>query len=701
MAFRGNTGDLGSCGEETDKITDLHQFHEEALFTESRDGVTGIKRRRRDPSSDGVRDLVMASGQDLALYDNESWNNLRDFVKPVKAIALPQDVPSTSDSRLIELKNQVQRLMEAHLSSTQPNQVNKITTSCEICSGPHDTQYCIEDPKQAFVEYASSRTDEAGGLVSNFMASQDVRLIKFEADFKQQQSEMTKKIDTVLKAITDRIAGALPSDTVKNPKLSTYPVLSACSDPTKDPQCSTHVHGSINNIMIHPKQQNDSRDSMTEEEKQEREGDPEDTNTIAYVEERRDTPLLEGKDIADVGNLGYNKDDGGIEWLDAEEPLDLVDTSEESVLGLEFSSIGLGNRGIGTGKTQEMAKYSTNTILFSIDSGANDRPPMLEKGNYIPWESRFRRFLDNKLEDRERTWNSIQNGPYERQIIPNPDNTHKMILEPLSKIVTAQVLGHYARDYQKPRVYDAKYFREQMLLAMKDEAESNLNNEENDFMLDTSYANGNAKTVSSYDAKAVSEVNASSKFHEQMRHGKHKTIIQTSDDDQIYSNIIFDDPYAENNGGTSDHDSNDHDEYHKIQMLAYDVQRETEKQKQLNNKLKKQKMLKPKELKTSKKAFKEGESRYLEDICDLEEKLSSHDRIVYKMGQSIETIQMLGKTPNKVYDHFLKTGLGYKNPKCLKKAIAAQPKMYDGEKLYSINLKIDSPDSEETLEDAE
>ncbi|GJV28549.1 MAK10-like protein [Tanacetum coccineum] len=225
--------------------------------------------------------------QDLALYDNESWNDPRDFAKPVKAIALPQDVPSTSDRRLIELENQVQRLMEAHLAPTQPTQVNKITTSCEICSGPHDTQYCMEDPEQAFVEYASSRTDEAGGkwytfkpeqnnlgdtynpswrshpnlrwrqpqnsqnnfsnppnrfqpngsilnrsfnnrpqsfnnqsnlegLVSNFMASQDARLSKFEANFKQQQSEMTNKIDIVLKAITDRIAGALPSHTEEN-----------------------------------------------------------------------------------------------------------------------------------------------------------------------------------------------------------------------------------------------------------------------------------------------------------------------------------------------------------------------------------------------------------------------------------------------------------------------------------------------------
>ncbi|GKB96795.1 retrovirus-related pol polyprotein from transposon TNT 1-94 [Tanacetum coccineum] len=35
--------------------------------------------------------------------------------------------------------------------------------------------------------------------------------------------------------------------------------------------------------------------------------------------------------------------------------------------------------------------------------------------------------------------------------------------------------GQYACDCQKPRVRDAKYFREQMLLAMKDEARSNLN----------------------------------------------------------------------------------------------------------------------------------------------------------------------------------------------------------------------------------
>ncbi|GKC31596.1 hypothetical protein Tco_1038890, partial [Tanacetum coccineum] len=93
------------------------------------------------------------------------------------------------------------------------------------------------------------------------------------------------------------------------------------------------------------------------------------------------------------------------------------------------------------------------------------------------------------------------------------------------------------------------------------------------------------------------------------------------------------------------------------------------------------------------------ESTY--DAKAVSEKLSSHDRIVYKMGQSSQTIHMLGKTPNKVYDHFLKVGLGYQNPERLKKAIAAQPKMYHGEILYNTKLKFDSPDSKETLEDAE
>ncbi|GJU61853.1 MAK10-like protein [Tanacetum coccineum] len=67
-------------------------------------------------------------GKTAKLRNDILMNEPRDLAKPVKAITLPQDVLSKSDRRLIELKNQVQHLMEAHLAPTQPTQVNKITT---------------------------------------------------------------------------------------------------------------------------------------------------------------------------------------------------------------------------------------------------------------------------------------------------------------------------------------------------------------------------------------------------------------------------------------------------------------------------------------------------------------------------------------------------------------------------------------------
>ncbi|GKA56417.1 MAK10-like protein [Tanacetum coccineum] len=229
------------------------------------DHVTPVTRQTIDQSTSGkLRDRNAEESsallEDLTLYDNESWNDTKDFAKSIKAISLPQDVLSTSDRRLIELKNQVQCLMEAHLAPMQPTQVNKITTSCEICSGPYDTQYCMEDLEQTLVEYVSSCTNEAGGKWYTFKPEQNNFGDTYNLSWK------------------------------RHPNLS-----------------------------------------KTEEEEREREGDPEDTNTITYNEEQRDTPQLERKDINVVDNLGPNRDGEGIEWLDVEEPLDLVDTSKELV----------------------------------------------------------------------------------------------------------------------------------------------------------------------------------------------------------------------------------------------------------------------------------------------------------------------------------------------------------------------------------
>ncbi|GJV09830.1 hypothetical protein Tco_1351371 [Tanacetum coccineum] len=178
--------------------------------------------------------------------------------------------------------------MEAHLSPKSSVQVNKIASSFKICSGPYDTQYCMENPEQAFVDYASSPTNKAGG-------------------------EMTSKINTVLKDINDRITGALLSDTVKNPKLnvnSISPVLSARSYPTKDPQCSSHIQGLINAITMCSKQpnkyhndQSQDHDTIAKESKVEREkekGDPENINTNPPLPPNPSTSFIIEKNDGDV-----------------------------------------------------------------------------------------------------------------------------------------------------------------------------------------------------------------------------------------------------------------------------------------------------------------------------------------------------------------------------------------------------------------
>ncbi|GJZ05616.1 hypothetical protein Tco_0539409 [Tanacetum coccineum] len=80
--------------------------------------------------------------------------------------------------------------------------------------------------------------------------------------------------------------------------------------------------------------------------------------------------------------------------------------------------------------------------------GIPDQTQSLSKGYYIPWESRFRRFLENKGEYEERMRYSITKGPYVRQMIDDPDNPddhNKMIPELVSKMTEANK-KHYSND---------------------------------------------------------------------------------------------------------------------------------------------------------------------------------------------------------------------------------------------------------------
>ncbi|GKA58376.1 hypothetical protein Tco_0757564 [Tanacetum coccineum] len=195
------------------------------------DHVNPVTRRTHDESAgDKLRDLNPEESreilEDLALYDNESWNDPRDFAKQVKAIALPQDVPSTSGRRLIELENQVQRLMETHLAPTQPTKVNNITTPCKICKGPHDTHVCIDDPEHACVDYASSHINEMGSesyqtklkkALLDFDSNQEKRLSYLRTQLEQQQDDMIGKINLLWKTVSEKLNSVSTLEIAGNP----------------------------------------------------------------------------------------------------------------------------------------------------------------------------------------------------------------------------------------------------------------------------------------------------------------------------------------------------------------------------------------------------------------------------------------------------------------------------------------------------
>nr|GEV21926.1 zinc finger, CCHC-type [Tanacetum cinerariifolium] len=170
--------------------------------------------------NDSVREFVTVSGltsklrNDIFIFQqhqgeslSEAWTHFKDLLQkvPYHGIDLWLQIQIFYDYVNPITRRTIDQATDAHLAPNQPIQVNKITSSCEICSGPHDTQYCMENPEQAFVDYASSRTDEAGG--------------------------------------------ALPSDIVKNPKLNLDSTSYARSYPTWDPESSFNSFKSVNAIQ--------------------------------------------------------------------------------------------------------------------------------------------------------------------------------------------------------------------------------------------------------------------------------------------------------------------------------------------------------------------------------------------------------------------------------------------------------------------
>nr|GEZ93885.1 hypothetical protein [Tanacetum cinerariifolium] len=55
------------------------------------------------------------------------------------------------------------------------------------------------------------------------------------------------------------------------------------------------------------------------------------------------------------------------------------------------------------------------------DAGSETCSPMLERGSYVPWSSRFMRFIEQKRDTRMFLKRSISEGPCEMKMIPSTD----------------------------------------------------------------------------------------------------------------------------------------------------------------------------------------------------------------------------------------------------------------------------------------
>ncbi|GJZ48466.1 hypothetical protein Tco_0602298 [Tanacetum coccineum] len=61
------------------------------------------------------------------------------------------------------------------------------------------------------------------------------------------------------------------------------------------------------------------------------------------------------------------------------------------------------------------------------DAGSETRPPMLERGSYIPWANRFRRYINRKKENRKWLNKALDEGPYQFEMfIPNNSTVPKL-----------------------------------------------------------------------------------------------------------------------------------------------------------------------------------------------------------------------------------------------------------------------------------
>ncbi|GJX74946.1 hypothetical protein Tco_0313541, partial [Tanacetum coccineum] len=139
--------------------------------------------------------------KNLALYDHEGWNDMKEFVKTVKATYTPQGISKTPDQRLLELEDQINFLLKESptlRSSTHIPHAYADAVYSNPCPQSHS-----EPPKLnpfTFPEgIGPSPQPQALGTtfvarVRDYMATHTERMERFENPIFKQREEINDRI---------------------------------------------------------------------------------------------------------------------------------------------------------------------------------------------------------------------------------------------------------------------------------------------------------------------------------------------------------------------------------------------------------------------------------------------------------------------------------------------------------------------------
>nr|GEY81862.1 MAK10-like protein [Tanacetum cinerariifolium] len=127
--------------------------------------------------------------ENLALYDYEGWNDLKDFVKPFKAISTSQSTSKTPDRRLLELEHQINFLLKG----------SRLTPRS---SSTHIPQAYAKVPQALGTTFEARERD--------YIAAHTERMERFENSIFKQREEINDRMTEMFGLLKELTASMAP-----------------------------------------------------------------------------------------------------------------------------------------------------------------------------------------------------------------------------------------------------------------------------------------------------------------------------------------------------------------------------------------------------------------------------------------------------------------------------------------------------------